>query len=440
MPRRSPRAVGLTVTEQLDVRGWAYLVAAVTAPFAALWFGEPLPMLALLPVAVVVAAVTVLRPATGPTASLSVSGHQTFEGERLEARLSIEGSGRLAFVSLDLPDALVIESVIGGRQVGGRGLVVPMHGGDSTVVLSLGATRWGTHTVGVASLTIPGPLRLSMRRSESPVSVTLTVLPPPVPVRRVAEPHRTNLHAGDTMSAVRGPGFELAELRAWVDGDTPRSINWRASARSDQLWVTERHADRSGDLVFVVDAVVEPGTESAGVITDLVRIAATIVRAYGARRHRLGLVDLGGHIRWLGLETGPVHEQRLLAALANTQAVRAPVWMGVDRLFQRTLRPPSMAVFVSALLDDEMTGRIFRLARSGLDVVVVAVDPYPRLESPGDRAKAVARRIWRLERQVVLDRMAEAGISVGRWAPGVPVDQTMEEVDRWRRRRGRLPV
>ncbi|CAN5751568.1 hypothetical protein BH23ACT5_BH23ACT5_21860 [soil metagenome] len=424
----------------MGTRGWAYLVAVVTAPFVSLLFGQPMPMLALLPLAVAVAVALASDPGTEPEVRMHLAAHETMAGAEVGVTLTITGSGSTAHVRLDLAEALVATSITGGRIVSPGEIVAPMREGTAVVELMLEARRWGSHTVGVESVSVPGPLRLRERGLQRPISQTLTALPPPSTVRHLVEPFRTNLHSGDHPSEVRGPGVEMAELRPWTSGDSPRSINWRASSRSDDLWVTDRHADRNGDLVLVVDSVVEPGSPTEHMVTDLVDLTAKLVRAYGAGRHRVGWLSLSGHLRWIGLDSGPVHEHRILSALTDTQAVQTPVWMAVDRVFDRALRPPSMVVFVSALLDDAVVGRVIRLARSGLDVCALEVDPTPWMGPPGDRHKAVARRIWHLERAMSIDRMRAAGVAVGRWQRGEPADRAMEELRQWRRRFRHTPI
>lgn len=418
----------------MTVRGWAYSTVAVIAPFVALALGDPSPALVALPAAAFVVFGLTARPKERPTATITLEPERTVEGTPVELRLIIRGEGRIAHVVIDLHPELDPGGVQGASRVGRSGLVVPLAVGEGAAVLGLTPRRWGTHPIRSTTITVPGPMGIVAATSHIPASDQLVVLPETERVRQLLEPFATNLHGGDLVSASRGQGSALAEMRAWTPMDSPRSINWRASARSDDLWVTERHADRNGDLIVVIDSILPAEDEMREAVARAVRIAASVVRAYGAGRHRLGLLSLGGYHRWFGLDSGIVHEHRLLAAVMATQAISTPVWTAVDRVLDRAVRRPSMVVFVSPLLDEALQGRALRLAGAGIDVAVLAVDVSDWLRPSSQRVPRLARRIWLLERQRHLERLRGAGVAVGEWRTGRSLDELLEEMEEWRRR------
>ncbi|HSJ35427.1 MAG TPA: DUF58 domain-containing protein [Acidimicrobiia bacterium] len=422
----------------LTARGWTYLVVAVFGPFASLLLGDPAPALIALPAMLI--SVFGIRAGAGsnPRLEVGLSTDQTLEGEPVTMTITVHDHARWAHLLPGLPAEIEMSSVTGARAVPG-GLVVPVDG-SGTATLEIVARRWGTYRLGEMDMTGFGPLGVVARSFSFSSAETLVVLPGVEKARLLVEPISTNLHGGDLVSAQRGRGSALAELRPWSPGDSPRSINWRATLRSDQTWVTARHADRSGDLVLVIDSVLELGSDVEPAVTRAVRIAAALVEAYGHGRHRLGLVSLGGYTRWFGLDSGRVHEHRLLAAAMATQATPEPVWMAVDRILDHTVRPPSMVVFVSPLLDDALIGRIHRLARARIDVAVVAIEVDSWLRSPSDHPRRLARRIWHLEREAVVDRLRQAGVAVVEWRPHRPLDELMREMEEWRRRLRRARV
>ena len=425
---------------QVSLRGWCYTVAAVTAPFVSLAFGAPEVVLAMAPVAGAVLVGVILDRPVPPRLEMEVTADETLAGHPVDLVVRVEAAARWAQIDLTLPPSVTIEGVEGGRKVGATGLMVPLRDGSGTVSVRIRPERWGAFAVGGARVWVYGRLGMRIHSAEVGVVANVVALPETSEVRRLVEPFATNMHVGDLVSRTRGAGAEPAEVRPWIPGDPPRSINWRASLRGDDTYVTERLGDRNGDLVLVVDSVVDPRSEAEPVVTELVRLAATLVEAYGTARHRLGLVSLAGYTRWFGLESGALHVQRLLAALMRTQVVAEPVWMVVDRVLERTVRRPTMVVFITALMDEEMVGRILRLASVGFDVVTLAWDPDTVLAPPPDRRRLLARRIWHLERERTVDRLRSAGVAVGSAGPGVSLDATLEEVEQWRRHLRRSPV
>src|SRR5690606_38841682 len=260
LPHRGPRAVGRSrgMSVTLTARGWTYLIVAVFGPFASLLLGDPAPALIALPAMLI--SVFGIRAGAGssPRLEVGLSTDQTLEGEPVTMTIAVHAHARWAHLLPGLPAEIEMSSVTGARAVPG-GLVVPVDG-SGTATLEIVARRWGTYRLGEMDMTVFGPLGVVARSLSFPSAETLVVLPGVEKARVLVEPISTNLHGGDLVSAQRGRGSALAELRPWSPGDSPRSINWRATLRSDQTWFTERHADRSGDLVLVIDSVLEPGS------------------------------------------------------------------------------------------------------------------------------------------------------------------------------------
>jgi uncharacterized protein (DUF58 family) len=62
-----------------------------------------------------------------------------------------------------------------------------------------------------------------------------------------------SLLAGRHASRLRGRGLAFAELRRYVDGDDPRTIDWRATARLQATHVRVYEEERERSLLLVVD-------------------------------------------------------------------------------------------------------------------------------------------------------------------------------------------
>lgn len=362
------------MTSGLSARGWVYLTVAVVAPFAALALGDPAPVLVVAPMVIVLIFELTRNRAVGASIDVTTTIGRTVEGGMAPVSVKVSGSGTVAHVRLLLPERARIVDVEGAELLGESGLLLPLLDGEGRAFARIRLGRWGNYQLGRAQAWMTGVPRMHFQQARCDRPEVVTVLPNLETVRRLVAPSETSLHAGDMVSPQRGPGFELAELRVWEPGDSPRSVNWRATARSSQIWVNQRHADRHADLILVVDSFLDPGAETEAALVELVRIAASLIDAYGKARHRVGLISLAGHQRWFGLNSGAVHHERLVSALLETQAATRPVWMAIDRILGQAVRPPSMVVFVSPLLDEGVRARISLMAHSGVDVAVIALD------------------------------------------------------------------
>ena len=71
-------------------------------------------------------------------------------------------------------------------------------------------------------------------------------------------------------------------------------MNWRASLRLGQLYVTQRHRERNADVVLMLDTLAEVGAPPQTTLDLGVRAAASLATAYLARKDRVGLVPTAG--------------------------------------------------------------------------------------------------------------------------------------------------
>jgi uncharacterized protein (DUF58 family) len=59
--------------------------------------------------------------------------------------------------------------------------------------------------------------------------------------------------AGGYLSAFRGSGIEFEEVREYVQGDDPRSVDWNVSARMGRPFVKKYRDERERTVVFLLD-------------------------------------------------------------------------------------------------------------------------------------------------------------------------------------------
>jgi uncharacterized protein (DUF58 family) len=277
-------------------------------------------------------------------------------------------------------------------------------------------------------------MRLFVQRGRVASSAPLVVHPPAERLRELVRPARLQATAGSHISRLRGDGIEFAETRPFAPGDRLRSVNWRATARRDELWVNDRHPDRNADLVLLLDTFTEAGI---GLDTTLdLAVEATIAlatRHLGAH-DRLGIVALGGVLRWVVPGLGTKQLQRIVEAVLVAEVVRSEADKTVDIIPVRGLPPRATIVALSPLIDPRSIGIIGELAARGFDVAVVECSPAP-FTVPGKRpTEAVAHRLWLLERDAVRARLRSAGVALTTWERGTPLAAAMDELTTWRRR------
>lgn len=415
----------------------AYVTAGIVGLAAALAVGDPAP--GLIGAGLLVLAVIGLAGGSSPRVQLTAHDLpvSVIEGEEVEVTIRVSVDQPVTRTHLDLGlSGLEISDVVGGRRVGPSTLSLVGAREATEIRVTLRATRWGRAVLGPMWLYIDSPLGMFDLRFEGSERHQITVVPAEIMLRTLLAPLETNLHAGDLVSKHRGIGSEFADLRHFRHGDDPRSVNWRVSSRSDRLWVNDRHPERNGDVLLLVDAQVEPGTELETIVDRSVRLGAALLRAHGRRHHRLGLITLDGLCRWVYPGMGEWHRRRLLEQLIGV-APGEVMWEAAERAVIRAARRPSLVVALTPLIDPNMAGLIHTLRRSGIDVSVIALDVDPALPPPSGKVRMLGRRIWAMERDRLRDRLAGEGTPVVVWRsidpPDVPLARLDEMRTRWRR-------
>jgi uncharacterized protein (DUF58 family) len=121
-----------------------------------------------------------------------------------------------------------------------------------------------------------GPLRLAGRQARLDAPGAIRVLPP-FTARRHLPSRLARLREldGNTSLQVRGQGTEFDSLREYVRGDDVRSIDWRATARSNTTMLRTWRPERDRHVVIVIDT----GRTAAARVADGVRMDAAIEAA-----------------------------------------------------------------------------------------------------------------------------------------------------------------
>jgi uncharacterized protein (DUF58 family) len=299
--------------------------------------------------------------------------------------------------------------------------------------LRLRCTRWGGFTIRDVHLRARDAAGLTAWEQTVERRLALRVYPRPEALRELIRPLETQVFAGNRVSRDKGEGLEFADLRPFVAGDRIRRINWRASARRDELWVNELYAERNADVIVFLDSFAEARQGRAGTLDQAIRAAASLTERYLALKDRVGLVNFGGVLNWLQPGTGQVQLYRIVEALLNTEVTLSYAWKEIDVLPRRTLPPKALILALTPLLDDRAVGALLDLRARGFDLVVVEVSPLPFAAAPPGESGELAFRLWRLRREARRLEYERAGAPVVEWSDGEPLTAVLEGVSAFRR-------
>ncbi|GAA3613970.1 DUF58 domain-containing protein [Microlunatus ginsengisoli] len=252
----------------------------------------------------------------------------------------------------------------------------------------------------------------------------------------------------------RGNGLDFAGLRAYVEGDDARHIDWNVTARLDEPQVREFNEDRELTSWLVVDrsasmSVGGPGRGKQDVVTEL---ALVLARLLGRSGNRVGAVlyDTGGPeaatSRIVPPGTGRNHALRIGRELERTPQSRGLATTDLAAMLDAvsSLARRSLVVVLSDFIGTgEWQRPLVRLAHRNevvaLRIVDAADDALPEVglivvedaETGEQLLIDTADPIFR-SRFVHGAGERDAGIAAGMRRAGVPlhrVDTTSDLVD-----------
>jgi uncharacterized protein (DUF58 family) len=304
---------------------------------------------------------------------------------------------------------------------------VDLPNGESTRVdTALLPSRRGDLRADRVTIRTVGPLGLAGRQASIDVPGTLRVLPE-FASRRHLPSRLARLREMDGRAAVqvRGGGTEFDSLREYVIGDDVRSIDWRASARRNDVVVRTWRPERDRRVLLVLDT----SRTAAARVHDAPRLDASIEAALllAALASRAGdRVELLAYDRKVRARVAGMSGPRLMPGIADAlSTVEATLveadWPGVVAQVQERLSQRALVVLLSALepaaVEQGLLGVVDQLAARHQVVLASVRDPeIEELRAGRGSARALfdaaAAERTELERSAVAQRLRGRGIEV----------------------------
>jgi uncharacterized protein (DUF58 family) len=426
------------VTRRPSARIAAYVGVAALALLAGLALGRPELAAVAAPLAVLV--VAGLATASDP----EVAAEVTVDRER--ALVDDQVTLQLALRSADPVERLEVLVVVPPGMVGPDGaagswaVAVRLAAGEErTLAVPLTCRRWGAYRLGQVHLRAHDRFRLFTWERQLDGQAVLKVFPVPDALRALVRPFETQVSTGSHVATQRGDGIEFADLRPFLPGDRPRSINWRATARRGDLMVNQRHPERATEVVLFLDSFLDVRGPTGSTLDQAVGAAASLAAAYLRQRDRVGLVSFGGFVQWLQPGGGQAALYRLLDTLMETQVFATAAWKGIRHLPSRTLPAKALIVALTPLVDERGVAALFDLLARGYDLAVVDISPLTHAGRATGEWGELARRLWALERETLRHRYQRLGAAVVEWRDAMHLQQVLLEVEACRRRAGLAP-
>jgi uncharacterized protein (DUF58 family) len=416
------------VTRTATPKLGAYAALTGIGLVAALVLGRPELVALAAPFAVVLLAGLSLERTPRFDADFEVFAERVLQGDAVEAELEVRSDRDASHVQLllDLPDGLECETP--------NPQILRLEANTwRTVEYSIRCRDWGAYLPGDFVIREQDSFGLLVHETTLERRKPLKAYPRGETLRQLLRPMETQVFAGNQVPRVRGEGIEFADLRPFVPGDRVRRINWRATARRGEPWITETHPERNSDVVIFLDTFLEARTDEEGTLDRAVSAAASLAVHYLGEKDRVGLVSFGGVLNWLTASSGVVQVYRVLDSLLDAEIYLSYAWKDIDLLPVRSLPPQALVLALSPLLDERAVGSLLDLRARGFDLAVIEISPVPFAYAGRSELDRLAHRLWLLRREALRSRYLRLGVPVVEWRGDVPLQAALEEVRRFKR-------
>jgi len=372
------------------------------------------------------------RPRGRPEIRLAAPTRALLEGERVDAVVTVTAADRVDIASVVLltpawlvPDGAPLAQAV---AVGA--------GDEVELAFRLHCQRWGRRQLGPAVLRATGAH--GMLRCGPYASGVGLVTTWPLREEFVATdalPRAAGL-VGLHGSRRFGEGTDIAGVRPFTPGDRLHRVNWRVTQRTGRLHVTSTYSDRDAEVVLVLDSRQDLGRPPVSSLDTGVRAAAAIAEHYLREGDRVGLVDIGQHLRRVRAGNGRTHLVHLLDVLLDVRPLhwydlseRAAIQLGTASL-PAAVPAGALVVMLGPLAGEAAFRLLAGLARTGRSVV--AVDTLPADAGPESDTlwTGLAYRLWQLEREGDIVQLRDLGVPVVPWRGAGSLDQVLRDVSR----------
>ncbi len=284
-------------------------------------------------------------------------------GDEVNIRYTFKNSGRLLFATLvqDFPDAFHVSAIRHSFWLRGK----------RSINITIRLTEGGIFRIPPPRVLVSDMFRISVRTVEFGVERELTVLQSVGKIRtRLFRPLSYRMLPGNIVSRYAGSGFEFHSVVRYIEGQAVRHVNWKASARFDDLWVNEFISERSGTLLIILDGkMIDRDEEITGKFTSRASFAASSI-AYSAVRERnaVGIIVVGEKVHRIKPDYGFRQFQRILQLLTSLGVSSRPSPVQIDRAAAAYGHSYAQFVVVSPLANEETLDSIASLALNYRDV------------------------------------------------------------------------
>jgi uncharacterized protein (DUF58 family) len=292
-------------------------------------------------------------------------------GDRLEEQFVVRNDGWLPATWLDVRDGSTLPGYSVAQATGVDGW------GQNVWRTSGTCARRGIFELGHTRLVTGDPLGIYRVELEYPEVVTLTVMPPVIPLPFVESSAGGWQGEGRPRPHAAEETLHAETVRSYAPGDSLRLIHWPTTARRLEPYVRILEGAPASDWWIVLDCEqrVQAAADEAESTTELGVILAASLAERGLRMHRsVGFVAGSEPPTWIKPEPGERQRWEILRALAQLDPGPTSLALLLESAASSLGRRANLIV-VTPSTETGWVDALTRLAWRGMVPTALLIDP-----------------------------------------------------------------
>lgn len=238
---------------------------------------------------------------------------------------------------------------------------------------------------------------------------------------------------GEVVSRRQGIGDEFYSVREYIEGDKLKRVNWKASARKEEIYTNQFKAELSGEIMIVLDArfkLLPEGRDDES-FNHCTGAAATLSYHLLEARNRVGLMIMGDLLDKVYPSSGKRQIHRILAKLSDVQQGRR--WQISKLSSYMSLLFPGLrdVIIISPVVDEEVERAVQSMVYEGFNLTLISPDLFSRTDKL-NYERLAAERLFQIERKVALTRIRRFALVID-WDVRYPLSYSLGKGMRFER-------
>jgi len=369
--------------------------------------------------------------------AITVERHQnevhTYEGEEFAVGLKVKNHGDSeAFLEIkdELPTNVMVTEGSNHRSI------CLKEGEEKDIEYKVKFLKTENYSIGPVKVRYLDSIGLFSKNWKFEKSMNAVALPPIEDLSRTKlRPKYTRGWLGNIKSAQMGVGSEFFSIREYLQGDEMRDINWKATARYLDPKTNAFEAEKSGDVIIVVDAFYDSnvGVFEDNMLKHSVRAATSLASDIISDRNRVGLLVIGDFVRWVYPKSGQEQLYDIMNNLMNLEGGSHWRLEHAKYIMDKIFPNRCLLLFISPLTSDKVTQAIAGLAMEKYEIAVVSPCPIELQKKHIEREDELAEKMQKIERRNRMVELRDYGPVID-WNPDQPLEVAIEGVRRYQMR------